>query len=87
MTIEKESSSPSLAMSILVWALMLMWVGLLIAPLFLPMVRERKEREYAGYQFKDDLVAEEMARYKRLAWTACILAWAATILFPLFGGL
>ena len=70
-----------LGMGFLIILSMLLWFGVLIAPIFLPAARRRIEFMYTDFQYKDSLIQEEMARYTRLAWIMCGLGWVATITY------
>lgn len=63
------------------------WVGILMAPCFLPAIRHAKTMEYEKFLYKDDLVKEAMTIYTRWAWGLCIGGWGLTISYLLFVGL
>lgn len=54
------------------------WFFVLILPAFLPLIRKHLEAKYEGFQYKENLVNEEMTKY---VIGTCILSIVGWLLF------
>lgn len=54
------------------------WFFVLILPAFLPLIRKHLEDKYEGFQYKENLVNEEMTKY---IIGSCILSIVGWLLF------
>jgi hypothetical protein len=79
-----ENNLDNQAFRIVMWiftfALVILWIGLLILPFFLPLFRKGIEAKYEKYDHRIKLIEEEMSITKSAVWVVCIIAWIITII-------